>query len=52
MTDEERELREALTRGDGSPTKAAAILEVSRMTIHRRMRKYGVEIRRVIDSAA
>jgi two-component system response regulator HydG len=52
MTDEERQLREALDRADGSPTRAAVILGVSRMTVHRRMKKYGVEIKRVVDRAA
>ena len=49
MTDEERQLREALGAADGSPTRAGVILGVSRMTIHRRMKKYGVEIKRVVD---
>jgi len=52
MTDEERRLREALTEADGSPTKAAVLLGVSRMTVHRHMKKYGIEIKRVIDRAA
>ena len=48
MTDEERQLREALAAADGSPTRAGEILGVTRMTVHRRMRKYGVEIQRVV----
>ena len=52
MTDEERQLREALGAADGSPTRAGVILGVSRMTVHRRMKKYGIEIKRVIDRAA
>lgn len=52
MTDEERQLREALVQADGSPTKAAVLLGVTRMTIHRRMKKYGVEIKRVVDRTA
>jgi two-component system, NtrC family, response regulator HydG len=47
MTDEERQLREALARSDGSPTRAAALLQVSRVTVHRRMKKYGIQIKRV-----
>ena len=49
MTDEERQLREALGTADGSPTRAALLLGVSRMTVHRRMKKFGVEIKRVVD---
>lgn len=55
MHDEERQLREALKKADGSPTRAADLLGVSRMTVHRRMKKYGVEIvetRRVVERAA
>lgn len=52
MTDEERQLREALTAAEGSPTKAALLLGVTRMTVHRRMKKYGVEIKRVVNRAA
>jgi transcriptional regulator of acetoin/glycerol metabolism len=47
MTDEERQLREALSRADGSPTRAAELLGVTRMTVWRRMKKYGIEIKRV-----
>lgn len=39
----------ALVAGDGSPTKAAAILGVSRQTIHDWMRKKGIRRRVVID---
>jgi two-component system, NtrC family, response regulator HydG len=47
MTDEERQLREALETADGSPTKAAALLGVTRVTVHRRMKKYGIQIKRI-----
>jgi transcriptional regulator of acetoin/glycerol metabolism len=47
MTDEERQLREALSRADGSPGKAAVFLGIHRMTVWRRMKKYGIEIKRV-----
>ena len=49
MTDEERQLRQALAEADGSPTKAAALLGVTRMTVHRRMKKYGIQIQRVVS---
>lgn len=52
MTDEERRLREALTKADGSPTVAAVLLGVSRVTVYRHMKKYGVEIKRVVERAA
>jgi two-component system response regulator HydG len=47
MTDEERQLRQALATAKGSPTKAGEILGISRMTVWRRMKKYGIEIQRV-----
>jgi transcriptional regulator of acetoin/glycerol metabolism len=46
-------VRAALIAGDGSPTKAAAILGVSRQTIHSWMRSKGIRVeRRVIHEAA
>jgi two-component system response regulator HydG len=51
MTDEERQLREALDRADGSPSRAAVILGVGRTTVYRRMVKYGVQIKRTIQAA-
>jgi len=51
MTDEERQTREALASANGSPTKAAAVLGVSRMTVHRRMKKYGIQVKRVVEPA-
>jgi two-component system response regulator HydG len=51
LTDEERQLREALASTDGSPTRAAALLGVSRMTVHRRIKKYGVQVKRVVEPA-
>jgi transcriptional regulator of acetoin/glycerol metabolism len=47
MNDEERQLREALEAADGSPTKAAVLLGVTRVTVHRRMKKYGISIKRI-----
>ena len=49
---EESVLREALERANGSPGRAAQLLGVSRMTVWRRMRKFGIEVKRVIDKAA
>jgi two-component system response regulator HydG len=43
MTDEERQLRQALAESKGSRVKTAKLLGVSRMTLWRRMRKYGIE---------
>jgi two-component system response regulator HydG len=51
MTDEERQLREALDRADGSPSRAAVILGVGRTTVYRRMVKYGVQVKRTIQAA-
>ena len=49
---EESVLRQALQRADGSPTRTAELLGVSRMTVWRRMKRYGIELKRVIDSPA
>ena len=51
QTTEERALRAALTLADGSPQRAAEMLEVSRMTVWRRMKKYGIQMRRVAVSS-
>jgi two-component system response regulator HydG len=46
----EREaLVEALRRSRGNQTKAAALLGVNRVTVYNRMRKYGIELKRVLD---
>lgn len=46
-------VRAALIAGDGSPSKAAHILGVSRQTIHAWMRKHQIRVeRRVVHEAA
>jgi transcriptional regulator of acetoin/glycerol metabolism len=46
-------VRAALIAGDGSPTKAALILKVSRQTVHTWMRKHAIRVeRRVVHEAA
>jgi two-component system response regulator HydG len=52
MNDEERRLRAALELAGGSTPKAAVILGVSRMTVWRWVKKYGIEIERRIKPAA
>jgi two-component system NtrC family response regulator len=47
----EQALREALKQGDGSPTRAARILGVSRPTVYRLMERHGIELQRVIKPA-
>lgn len=47
---ERQALVEALRRSGGNQTKAAAMLGVNRVTVYNRMRKYGIEIKRVLDS--
>lgn len=49
---EEAVLRQALERSGGSTSGAGKLLGVSRMTVWRRMKKYGIEIKRVVDRAA
>jgi transcriptional regulator of acetoin/glycerol metabolism len=46
------ELRDALMEHGGSVTQTAAGFEVHRVTIHKWMREYGIEVRRVVDRAA
>jgi transcriptional regulator of acetoin/glycerol metabolism len=48
----ERETRQALNDAGGSITKAAALLGLTRATVHRRMGKYGIEIQRIVNEAA
>lgn len=43
---DEKALREALTKADGSPRKAAALLGVSHMTVYRAMDRWGIEVER------
>ena len=49
---EEQTLRKALDLAAGSPTKAAELLGVTRMTVWRRMRKYGIAVKREVVKAA
>jgi transcriptional regulator of acetoin/glycerol metabolism len=49
---EEQALRKALDDAAGSPTAAAQLLGVTRMTVWRRMRKYGIAVKREIVKAA
>lgn len=48
MTDDERQLRQALAKANGSPAKAGELLGISRMTVWRRMKKYGIEVQRIV----
>jgi len=52
MNDEELQLRKALAISEGSPSKAAEVLGVSRMTVWRRMKKYGITVERIVKKAA
>jgi two-component system, NtrC family, response regulator HydG len=51
MNDEEQQLRAALALAKNSPAKAGELLGVTRMTVWRRMKKYGIEIERAIKAA-
>lgn len=44
----EDQVREALRAADGSPTKAAVLLGVHRVTVYKLMARYGIEIRRQV----
>jgi DNA-binding NtrC family response regulator len=39
---EQAALRDALTRAEGSPTKAAKLLGISRASIYNKMKEYGI----------
>jgi transcriptional regulator of acetoin/glycerol metabolism len=45
-------VRDALEQADGSPTRAARILGVSRPTVYRLMERHGIELERRIKPAA
>lgn len=46
-------VRAALIAADGSPTRAAVILGVSRQTVHAWMRKHAIRVeKRVVHEAA
>ena len=42
------ELRKALLKSGGSITQAAVGLGVHRVTIHKWMREYGIEVQRIV----
>jgi len=48
--DERTALVEALRQAGGNQTRAAMILGISRVTVWNRMRKYGIDLKRVITS--
>jgi len=48
--DERTALVEALRQAGGNQTRAATILGISRVTVWNRMRKYGIDLKRVITS--
>ena len=47
---EKAALVEALRRSRGNQTQAAKLLGVSRLTVHNRMRKHGLELKKVLQS--
>jgi len=48
---EKASLVEALRRCGGNQTQAARLLGVNRVTVYNRMRKYGLEVKKVLDAA-
>ncbi len=46
MSEEEKELIEALTKSKGNKTRAAELLGVHRMTVFNRIRKYGLHVKK------
>ncbi len=49
VSDEKSQLIEALKRTHGNQTKAAKILDVNRVTVWNRMRKYGINLKKVMS---
>ncbi len=49
VSDEKSQLIEALKRTNGNQTKAAKILNVNRVTVWNRMRKYGINLKKVMS---
>ena len=47
----EQRLREVLGKNGGSPTRAAEEFGVSRVTVYRWMRRFGIEVKRVVEPA-
>lgn len=47
---EERETRRALDEAAGNVTAAARALGISKPTIYRRMERYGIQVRRVVEA--
>jgi transcriptional regulator of acetoin/glycerol metabolism len=46
---EKTELIEALRRTNGNQTQAARLLGINRVTVWNRMRKYGVDLKKVLQ---
>jgi transcriptional regulator of acetoin/glycerol metabolism len=47
--DEKGALIQALQKTGGNQTKAAAVLGVNRVTVWNRMRKYGVDLKKIVN---
>ncbi len=49
MSDEKSELIKALKKAQGNQTKAAALLNINRVTVWNRMKKYGIDLKKVMS---
>ena len=48
ISDERSELIRALKETNGNQTKAARILNINRVTVWNRMKKYGIDLKKVM----
>ncbi len=49
-SDQKEQLLAALRKAGGNKSEAARILGINRLTVLNRMRKYGIDLKKVIES--
>jgi len=49
-SEEKRMLIEALRQSNGNQTQAARILNINRVTVWNRMKKYGIDLKKVLTT--
>ena len=50
MPDEKTALIQALKQTNGNQTQAAQLLNITRVTVWNRMKKYGIDLKRVLSA--